>query len=164
MRRYWWAAVAAVTVLLGLVLAVVWWPRGQDLPPARARVYTDASACLLTDSTGITTSPASAVWAGMQSASVRTRTKVSYLAVYGEDSVANAVTYVNTLIQRKCQLVIAVGASEIAAVRQRAAFYPGTRFAVPGAQKAANVEPMASTSADAYSADANRLVGQIAVQ
>jgi basic membrane lipoprotein Med (substrate-binding protein (PBP1-ABC) superfamily) len=160
-RRYRWMAAGAGVLVLALVLTAAFWPRGRDLPPTRARVYTDASACLLTDSTGITTSPASAVWAGMQSASVRTRTKVSYLAVSGGDSVDNAVPYVNTLVQRKCDLIIAVGADEVAAVERRAATYPATRFAVPGPKGARNISAMAATSADGFTAEADRLVGSI---
>ena len=155
---------AAAVVVAGAVLTVVLWPRGRELPPTRARVYTDASACLLTDSTGITSSPASAVWAGMQTASVRTRTRVSYLAVNGDGSVANAVPYLNTLAQRKCNLVIAIGAGQVGAVRQRAAAYPAVRFAVPAGQSTGNITAMAATSTDAYSAEADRLVGQIAVR
>ncbi len=159
-RRYWWAG--AGVLVLAVVVTVAVWPRGRDLPPTRARVYTDASACLLTDSTGITTSPASAVWAGMQSASVRTRTRVSYLAVSGGDSVDNAVPYVNTLVQRKCDLVLAVGANQVGAVRQRAATYPAVRFAVPASTGSGNVSAMAATSARDLTAEADRLVGSIA--
>ena len=160
MRRFWWAAAAGL-VVVGSTVVVLVWPRGRDLPPARARVYTDASACLLTDSAGVAGSLAAPVWAGMQSASVRTRTKVSYLAVYGDDSVANAVPYVNTLVQRKCDLVIAVGASEVGAVRQRAAAYPAVRFAVLGSGAGGNIAAIAPAGAEAVSGEVDRLVAKV---
>jgi basic membrane lipoprotein Med (substrate-binding protein (PBP1-ABC) superfamily) len=149
--------VLAVTVALVVVL----WPRGRNLPPPRARVYTAVSACLLTDSAGVTSTRAAPVWAGMQSASIRTRAKVSYLAVYGGDSRANAVPFVNALVRRKCDLVVAVGASEVAAVLQRAAAYPGVRFAVVGAGSGQNVTVIAPASADATTAAADRLVTEV---
>jgi hypothetical protein len=160
MRRYWWAAGAGL-VVLGMVLAVVLWPRGRALPPARARVYSDASACLLTDASGVAGPQAAPVWTGMESASVRKRVKVSFLAVNGDDSVANAVPYVNTLVQRKCNLVIAVGASEVGAVRERAAAYPSVGFAVLGAGSGQNVTPITATSASAVSEAVDGLVATV---
>jgi hypothetical protein len=147
--------------MVGLVLAVVLWPRGRDLPPARARVYSDATACLLTGSSGVSEQHAAAVWSGMESASVRTRTKVSYLEVSGDDSVANAVPYVNTLVQRRCGLIIAVGASEVGAVEQRASSFPAVRFAVVGSGSSPNVTVIAAGGTEAVSGAADRLVATI---
>jgi hypothetical protein len=161
MRRYrWWIAGCGV-VVVGLALTVVLWPSGWHLPPSRARVYTDASACLLTDAAGVASSQAAPVWSGMESASVRTRAKVSYLAVAGEDSAANAVPYLDTLVQRRCGLVIAVGASEVGAVRRQASAYPGTRFAVIGAGTGGNVTAVAVTGANAVSAQVDALVAKV---
>jgi hypothetical protein len=87
---------------------------------------------------------------------------VSYLAVAGGDSVDNAVPYVNTLVQRRCELVIAVGANEAGAVRQRAATYPAVRFAVPASTSSGNVSAMVATSAEGLTSEADRLVGSIA--
>jgi hypothetical protein len=160
-RRYWWWIAGSGLAVVGLVLVLVWWPRGRDLPPARARVYSDASACLLTDSAGVASSQAAPVWAGMESASLRTRTKVSYLAVAGEDSTANAVPFLNTLVQRQCGLVIAVGANEVGAVRQQASAYPKTRFAVVGPDAGANITALTATSAGALTTNVDDLVAQI---
>jgi basic membrane lipoprotein Med (substrate-binding protein (PBP1-ABC) superfamily) len=124
-------------------------------------VYTEATACLLTSSSGISDQQAAAVWSGMESASVRTRTKVSYLAVSGDDSVANAVPYVNTLVQRRCGLIIAVGANEVYAVKQRAASFPGFRFAVVGSGPSSNVAVITAGDAEAVSGAADRLVASI---
>jgi hypothetical protein len=161
MRRYWWVA-AAGAVVFAVVLTLVLWPRGRDLPPARARVYSDATACLLTGSSGVGGPQAAPVWSGMEAASVRTSTKVSYLAVSGDDSVANAVPYVNTLIQRRCGLIIAVEPGPVGAVEQRAASFPSVRFAVLGSSSAPGVTVIAASGPESVSAAADRLVASIA--
>jgi basic membrane lipoprotein Med (substrate-binding protein (PBP1-ABC) superfamily) len=133
LRRYWWAATALVVVVaigLGVFLATRPSHPARALPPARARVYTSFDACLLTDADGVGSSQAAPVWAGMQAASLQTSGKVSFLAVSGPDTAANAVPYVNTLIQRQCNLVLAVGASQVAAARQQAAVFPKVQFVV----------------------------------
>jgi hypothetical protein len=135
LRRFWWVAalVAVVGVGLGLWLSLSGnSSSGQTLPPPRARVYTPFNACLLTDSAGIAGSQAAPVWAGMQDASLKTSRKVSYLAVSGPDTEANAEAFVNTLVQRKCDLVFAVGDSEVAAAEARAKHFPAQRFVVVG--------------------------------
>ena len=144
LRRFWWVAalLAAVGIGLGLWLSLSQSSdSGQALPPPRARVYTSFDACLLTDSAGISGSTAAPVWAGMQAASAKTSRKVSYLAVAGPDTEANAVAFVNTLVQRKCDLVLAVGGSEVAAVEARAKAFPAARFVVVGS-------PVAGTTAN----------------
>ena len=131
-RRYWWVG-AAVVVAAGIVLGVMLSRishSARALPPPRARVYSAFDACLLTDSGGVTGAQAAPVWAGMQAASLKTSGKVSYLAVAGPDTPANAVSYVNTLVQRRCDLVLAVGPSEASAARDQAAVFPKTAFVV----------------------------------
>ncbi|MGH3636962.1 MAG: hypothetical protein ACRDTS_23335 [Mycobacterium sp.] len=44
--------------------------------------------------------------------------------------------FVNTLVQRKCDLVLAVGASEVAAVAAQAKVFPSARFVVVGSATA----------------------------
>lgn len=110
LRKYWWAAtavVAAVGIGLGIFLSRPSHP-ARALPPARARVYTAFDACLLTDAAGVGSAQAAPVWSGMQAASLQSSGKVSFLSVYGPDTAANAVPYVNTLVQRQCNLVLAV--------------------------------------------------------
>jgi len=96
-------------------------------------VYTQFTACLLTDSDGVTAAESAPVWAGMQAASLNTLRKISYLAVSGPDTVANAEAFVNTLVQRKCDLVLAVGEPQVAAAETQAKVYPAQRFVVVGA-------------------------------
>ena len=133
LRRFWWAA---ALVVFGTVSVAVWLTLAsnpnRDLPPARARVYSQFSACLLTDSGGVSGAESAPVWAGMQEASLKTLRKVSYLEVSGPDTVANAESFVNALVQRKCDLVLAVDDSEVAAAEARAKGFPSERFVVVG--------------------------------
>src|SRR5437899_2178701 len=72
------------------------------------------------------------VWAGMEDASLATHGKVTYLQVAGPATVANAVPYANSLLQRHCDMVIGVGAPQAGAVAQVAQHAPKTRFVVMG--------------------------------
>jgi hypothetical protein len=146
LRRYWWAATAVVAALgigLGVFLARPSHP-ARALPPTRARVYTTFDACLLTDAAGIGSAQAAPVWSGMQAASVQTSGKVSFLSVYGPNTAANAVPYVNTLVQRQCDLVLAVGPSQVAAAREQASAFPKVQFVViDGGSSSGNVTAVA---------------------
>jgi len=97
----------------------------------RVRAYTGYQACLLTGSRGIFGSAAPA-WAGMETGSLATHAKVSYLAVRGPQTSGYAATYVATDVVQKCDLVIADGAAEEAAVIASATRFRSTRFAVVG--------------------------------
>ncbi|MFG2149533.1 BMP family ABC transporter substrate-binding protein [Streptomyces sp. NPDC048696] len=144
------AAVAAVAVA-GIVVAVTdGSDGGADVPPTRARAYTEQQACLLTPERGLADASVGPVWAGMQDASVKTHAKVSYLAVAGEQSAGNAAPYLATLASRKCTVVLTVGAAPRGAVALDGPKFPKTRFLVVegtgGAKSAgANVKVLAST-------------------
>jgi basic membrane lipoprotein Med (substrate-binding protein (PBP1-ABC) superfamily) len=126
-----WAA-AVGGVILAVVLTVLFWPSGPTTPPVRARVYTAFDACLLTDSQGVTGPAAAPVWSGMESASLATHAKVSFLSVAGPDTEGNAVPFVNTLVARHCDLILAVGSSEVKAVAAVAGAHRDTHFVVIG--------------------------------
>ncbi|WP_329134976.1 hypothetical protein OG552_20440 [Streptomyces sp. NBC_01476] len=123
------ALAAVVTVVL---LAGSGSGRPRELPPARARVYTEQQACLLTGERGLADPAAAPVWAGMQDASARTHAKVTYLAMAGEQSTGAAGPYLATLVERKCTVVLTVGAAPDGAAASAAAKYPGARFLVVG--------------------------------
>ncbi|HYS36730.1 MAG TPA: hypothetical protein VEO01_13995 [Pseudonocardiaceae bacterium] len=129
MARRWWLWVGAAAVVLGLTVWLVW-PSPPE--PPRARPYLDYTACLLTDAQGVAGAAARPVWAGMEDASLATHARVQYLAVAGEPTVANALPYLNSLLQRRCAVVVAVGAAQVAAVNADAAKYPGVRFVAVG--------------------------------
>jgi hypothetical protein len=76
----------------------------------------------------------------MQDASLATHARVQYMAVVGESTVGNALPYLNSLLQRRCSVVVAVGGAPAAAVGVDAARYPAVRFvAVGGAATGGNV-------------------------
>lgn len=132
--RAWATVSAAMGTALLVGAAVLWWPSGGGEEMQTARVYRDVDACLLTDERGVVPgSEAAPVWAGMQDASARTRVRVSYLQVAAPETEENAVTYVNTLVQQQCSVVVGVGNAEVRAVRA-VARKPGTaaHFVVVG--------------------------------
>ncbi|MDO0914299.1 BMP family ABC transporter substrate-binding protein [Streptomyces sp. DT2A-34] len=130
-RRGWAAGGAAVVVVLG-VLGAWFLTGGQDGPPdPRARQYTEVDACLLTGEKGIAPgTPAASVWEGMRKASLETRARVNYVPVTGPQSVDNVRPFFNSLIQRQCEVVLAVGTSQVQVTRAAAGKNPDVRFVV----------------------------------
>lgn len=154
---WWWigAGVAAV-VAVGIVL----WPTSspRTLPPPRALVYNDFQACLLTGSHGLNDAKVTPVWEGMQDASKATQAKVSYLTATGGD----AGPYLATLLQRKCNIVLAAGTAQSAAAIEQAAKHPDVRFVVVGSSGAAtNVTVLPDEPADRQRAAIARLIGEL---
>lgn len=121
------AAVAVTAVLLN---------RHDDRPPipdTRARHYTETDACLLADNKGITPGTTAAeVWQGMQDASLKTHARVSYASVTGEQSIGNARPFLNGLLQRSCDVVLAVGHPEVSAAEETAPRYRKVDFVLVG--------------------------------
>lgn len=131
--RGWWLLLAvAVAVGAGTGLALTGSPGGRSLPPTRARVYENVDACLLSGPRGISAAPDSAVWAGMEDASLATRVRVSYLAVTGPVTEVNALPFLGSLLVRGCQVIVAADAAERAAVLADSRKYPRVRFIVAG--------------------------------
>ncbi len=130
LRRWWIWAVAAGVVVAGLIVWAVW-PSPKE--PPRARPYLEYTGCLLTDAQGIASEAARPVWAGLEDASLDTHAKVQYLPVMGDQTLGNALPYLSSLLQRKCSVVVAVGAAPVQAVNAVAGKYPTVRFVVVGA-------------------------------
>lgn len=124
----------------------------------RARQYTSFKSCLLTDSKGIAQEPASFVWDGMQRASLETLSKVQYLA-NTEVKSTNALPYLGTLLQTRCNLIIAVGKTQTAAVATSAPSHPRIRFVVVGAA----VNSPNVTSLDANPVDLPNQVAELII-
>ncbi len=158
--RHRWPSVAVALVVLGTVVwAVVLAARSPAPTPPRARQYLEFTACLLTDERGIIGPEAKPVWAGMQDASLATHAKVQYLAVSGPQTVDNAVPYLNSLAQGRCNLVLAAGAVPVGAVGKAAAQFPGTRFVVVGPGTAAgNVVVVTATTPEKVRPAVSRIV------
>ncbi|MCX4859672.1 hypothetical protein OG426_22760 [Streptomyces canus] len=128
-------AAGAVAVVAAVVVTVVLLAQGDDRPPipdTRARHYTEVDACLLTGEKGITAGTAAQVWQGMQDASVQTHARVSYEPVTGEQSTGNAGPFLNGLLQRSCDVVLAVGRPEVTAAAQTAPRYRKVGFVLVG--------------------------------
>ncbi|MFF1509142.1 BMP family ABC transporter substrate-binding protein [Streptomyces sp. NPDC058326] len=129
--RIGWALGAVLILVLGLLGARLFAASEErSTPPdTRARAYEDRDACLLTDERGIVTgSPAAPVWEGMQAASADGRIRVTFVPVMGEQSVANARPFLNGLVQRNCEIVVASGAPQVAAAEAAVEKNPKIRF------------------------------------
>ncbi|MCP3820579.1 BMP family ABC transporter substrate-binding protein [Streptomyces sp. A3M-1-3] len=145
-RRKPWVLGGAGVALAALGAVWLFAGDGESGPPdPRARQYADFDACLLTGRAGVGGPDAVPVWAGMQDASAETRARVNYVPVMGEQSVKNAGPYLNSLLQRQCDVVLAVGKAQVGVVEAEAGRHPKVRFVVvDGDATAANVTAAAS--------------------
>lgn len=125
-----WVAGGAAAVVLGLVGAWLFAGEEQAAPPdPRARQYQDFDACMLTGDKGITRGTlAASAWEGMQQASRETLARVTYVPVTGPQSVGNVQPFLNSLIQRQCDVVVAVGAPQVQVTRAAAGKNAAVRF------------------------------------
>jgi basic membrane lipoprotein Med (substrate-binding protein (PBP1-ABC) superfamily) len=133
---------------LAMLSRVVWHsapPTARPADPAAAtRQYVPTDACLLTSGQGVDGQPQSAAWAGMRDSSLATHAQVRYLPVQGS---AGALPYLASLVQRRCDVILAVGQTQDAAVDSEAAWYPGVRFITIGGRRAPHVTNIAPISA-----------------
>ncbi|MGY3202180.1 BMP family ABC transporter substrate-binding protein [Streptomyces sp. TE5632] len=130
-RRGRWVAGGTVVALAAVAGAVVLLGEEPGPPDPRARQYRDVNSCLLTGEQGITAgTPGAPVWAGMQKASLETRTRVNYVPVMGEQSSKSALPHLNSLLQRQCDVVLAVGESQVEVARAEAGRHPAIHFVV----------------------------------
>lgn len=155
LRRGAWGWAAASGVLVAVVAAVTLLAgRGPSATPAAgARAYSSFRACLLAGSGGIADPQAAPVWAGMEDASLRTHAMVSYLAVTGPAEPGVARPFLNSLVLRHCDVIVASGAAQRAAVLAEARGFSGVRFvlaggAAPGPVAGGNVTAVASGAAE----------------
>ena len=144
-RRWWVAAAAAVVVVVLVIVALALRPHGRYLPPPNARQYRDFTACLLTGAGGVAEPGAGVAWAGMQDASATTLIQVSYLAAAGPDTVENVAPYAASLVQRRCDVIVAVGPTEVRAAGQQAAAHPQIRFVLVAGEPGGVGGPNVST-------------------
>jgi hypothetical protein len=128
--RCWRFTIASGVLALAVIGGFLVFAPGS--PPPRARRYLDFTACLLTDSHGVTGKTAAPVWAGMGQASLRTRARIQYLPVFGPATVPNAQPYLASLVQRRCGVIVGAGGVPAAAASNAAARYPHIRFIAVG--------------------------------
>ncbi|MFD9795022.1 BMP family ABC transporter substrate-binding protein [Streptomyces sp. NPDC059070] len=138
-RRVWTAAGVAAAVAAGALAVSLLGDDDKPGPPdPRARQYRDVDACLLTGPQGVTEgTPGAPVWAGLQDASAATRARVNFVPVTGEQTAGNATPFVNGLIQRSCDVVVAVGGAPVAAAEAAAKDHPKVRFVLVGGKSTA---------------------------
>ncbi|MEI7034663.1 BMP family ABC transporter substrate-binding protein [Streptomyces pratensis] len=139
-RRGRWATGGALVALAAVAVTAILLLGEESGPPdPRARQYRDVDSCLLTGEQGVAVgTPGAQVWAGMRKASLETRTRVNYLPVMGEQSAKNALPHLNSLLQRQCDVVLAVGDSQVEAVRAEAGGHRALRFVVVAGSEAAD--------------------------
>jgi hypothetical protein len=112
-------------VLAAGLAAWALWPAAAPAPAPQARQYLDVSACLLTGPRGVTPgAPAAPTWAAMEKASVATHVMVSYLPATAP---ADVPVLLNTLVQRRCGVIVAEDAPS-AQVARAAAANPHQQF------------------------------------
>jgi len=131
MKQGWTAAVVVAAAAMSVLIAV-WalWPRTATVAApqtgqAQARQYLDASACLLTGSSGVSHgTPGAQAWRAMESASQASHVMVSYLPSAGP---ADVPALLRTLAERKCGVIVVTGGSS-KQVTSAARANPGHRF------------------------------------
>ncbi|HEX9536961.1 MAG TPA: hypothetical protein VGA04_02150 [Streptosporangiaceae bacterium] len=130
-RRFLTGGGAAALVLLAAGLLL--WPSSSGDTTSGAREYLASfTACLLTDSHGLAPTETALVWRGMENASLATQAKVEYMPVMSGSTAAAAAPYLASLLQRHCNVVVATGPAQVAAVRAQARRFPSVQFVVPG--------------------------------
>lgn len=147
-----------ITMACAAVAGVLLVSHTSGSAPPRARQYLSFSACLLTGSRGLAGPQAAQAWAGMQDASLATRAKVEYLSAMGPQTTAAALPFLASLVQRDCNVIIAVGRAPLAAVSQAAPRYPAVRFAAVGGQASSGNVTVVSTAGSPITAAVDRLV------
>jgi basic membrane lipoprotein Med (substrate-binding protein (PBP1-ABC) superfamily) len=127
----WWRA-GSLAGLLAVIVAVLVVTLSGGKPTVDGGRYLAFTSCLITGSPGISASPASAAWAGIEDAAQATRMQAHYLVVPARTSSGGATPYLNGLLAQRCDLVVAVGTGPAAAVRADAHSFAGVRFVVVG--------------------------------
>ncbi|MFE7753370.1 BMP family ABC transporter substrate-binding protein [Streptomyces sp. NPDC057428] len=126
-------ACAVAATVVGVIAVTGSNDRRPPIPDSRARPYTETDVCLLTGESGITAGTGGAVvWQGMRDASAETHARVSYTPVTGEQTVGSATPFLNGMLQRSCEVVLASGEEEVAAARLAAPEHPKVRFVLVG--------------------------------
>jgi hypothetical protein len=119
------AAVAAVAAAGLFVTAWLLWLRPATVAAPRTPQHLNTSACLLTGAEGVTPgTPGARAWRAIESASLSSHVMVSYLPAAGP---ADAPAMLNTLVERRCGLIVVTGASR-AQVASAATANPGHQF------------------------------------
>ncbi|WP_344667240.1 BMP family ABC transporter substrate-binding protein [Catenulispora yoronensis] len=130
-------AVLSVVVLaaLAVLVATLTSGRGGSRPAAespRARQFAAFTQCLLTDPAGLDSPAAAPLWAAMQEASSKTAAKSQYLALPAGVQPDEAKTYVNSLVVRGCDVILAADGTPGTVAGEAAADHPTRHFLLAG--------------------------------
>jgi hypothetical protein len=163
MKQGWTAAVVIAAAAMSAFIAV-WalWPRTATVDASRtgqtqARQYLDASACLLTGSSGVSPgTPGGQAWRAMESASSASHVMVSYLP---GTSTAAVPALLNTLVARKCGVIVVTGGSGNQ-VTSAARANPGHRFILVTTSTAAGPAVLPPNTVIVSAADAAGRINQ----
>lgn len=150
---------AAVAVAAAGLFVTAWmlWPRPATVAAPQARQYLDASACLLTGAGGVTAgSPGAQAWRVMESASLASHVMVSYLPAAEP---ADAAAMLNTLVERRCGVIVVTGASR-AQVATAAEAYPGHQFILVVSSAVAGPVAMPANATVVAAGDASERIDQ----
>ncbi len=131
-KRLMWWCYGGIAVLAAIVAVVAWfaWPAPQAQP--RAREFRDYDMCLLTDSAGVSQSPASEAWRALQQISETTAVRASYVQVSGEQTPQRAAQFVTTLVQQRCAIIVSAGENQVKAAAVEAPKHPQITFIEAG--------------------------------
>ncbi|MDI1462731.1 hypothetical protein QEZ54_17285 [Catellatospora sp. KI3] len=127
----WWLSWA---VAVGLVVGAygwLWWESSRPEPPL-SRPYRTQAVCLLTGAEGVAGEQNRPVWTAMQRASVETLVRAQFLEITGAQTVENGRSYLPTLSQGNCGLVVAADEIAIATVLDGAHSFPAQGFLIAG--------------------------------
>lgn len=134
-------------------------PGEPEQTVAHERALSEVSGCLVTESTGVATKPASEVWAGLQDAAADVQARASFLPLLNAGSPKDQV---NALLAQRCTVVLAVGKKPAAAVRSVAsAKPPGVRFATAGAADSEAGMPTFALTRDGTRAAVARMFAEV---
>ena len=150
---------AAVAVAAAVLFVVGWmlWPRPAAVPAPTTRQYLDTSACLLTGPDGVAPgTPGAPVWQAIESASLASRVMVSYLPVARP---ADASAMLNTLVERKCGVIVVMDASRVQ-VASTATANPGHRFILIASSTVAGPAAVPPNAVVVPAADASGYIDQ----
>jgi basic membrane lipoprotein Med (substrate-binding protein (PBP1-ABC) superfamily) len=143
------AAAAAIFISAWALWSVATATTNATAP--QARQYLGTTACLLTGSSGVSPgSPGARAWQAMQSASLASHVMISYLPSTGP---ADVPVLLNTLVSRKCGVIVATGANRDQ-VASAARANPGRRFILVTASTAAGPAVVPANAVVVSAADA----------
>ncbi|MBY8879931.1 hypothetical protein [Actinacidiphila acidipaludis] len=154
-RRFRMAAAGVLTVAGGAVVVGLFLPRAGSSPPhtAAKNISRDFRACLVTDDPDQTA--ARAGWSGLREAARAAPVNTQRLITPRTATTTEALLpYVESLVQRKCGVIVSAGRLLDGAARDAARTHPRQRFVITSgaASGLPNTTTLASPTSDTVAA------------